>query len=200
MANLSKPSGLTPKKYLNGADWTGAVNFYSIDSGDGNAYAVGDPVGLSGTGSANGIPGVTLGTAGNTIVGVIVSAGGTLQGGGPYVDPTNLNTVKIPATKTQNYYVAVVDDPNVIFEIQEVNGPLAVTDIGLNANFQYNAPANSVNAYSGVLLNATGKAVTSTLNLKILRLVQRVDNAIGAFAKWEVLINNHAYRVGITGV
>lgn len=200
MANVSKPSGLTPKKYLNGADWTGQVNFYSIDSGDGNAYAVGDPVGLTGTGSANGIPGVTLGTAGNTIVGVIVSAGGTNAFGGPYVDPTNLNTVKIPATKTQNYYVAVVDDPNVIFEIQEVNGPLAVTDLGLNANFQYNAPANAVNAYSGVLLNATGKATTSTLNLKILRFVQRVDNVIGLFAKWEVLINNHQYRAGITGV
>lgn len=200
MANVSKPTGLTPKRYLGGADWDGKVNFYSIDSGDGNAYATGDPVALSGTGSTGGIPGVTLGTAGNTIVGVIVSAGGVNPGGGPYLDPNNLNTVKIPATKTQNYYVAVVDDPQVIFEIQEVNGPLAVTDIGLNANFQYNAPANAVNAYSGVLLNATGKATTSTLNLKIIRLVQRIDNALGAFAKWEVLINNHAYRAGITGV
>lgn len=200
MANVSKPTGLTPKRYLGGADWDGKVNFYSIDSGDGSAYATGDLVALSGSGSATGIPGVILGTAGNTAVGVIVSAGGTNPGGGPYLDPNNLNTVKIPAVKTQNYYVAVVDDPQVVFEIQEVNGPLAVTDIGLNANILYAAPAAAVNAYSGTQMNATGKAVTATLNLKIIRLVQRVDNAIGLFAKWEVLINNHQYRAGITGV
>lgn len=200
MANVSKPSGLTPKRYLGGADWDSKGNFYSIDSGDGNAYATGDLVMLTGTGSAGGVPGVTLGTAGNTAVGVIISAGGVNAGGGPYADPTNLNTVKIPATKTQNYYVLVADDPQIVFEIQEVNGPLAVTDIGLNANILYAAPALAVNAYSGTTMNATGKATTSTLNLKIIRLVQRIDNALGAFAKWEVLINNHQYRAGITGV
>lgn len=201
MANPNKPTGLTPKKYLGGADWDGKGFMYYIDQTDTNAYYTGDIVALSGTGSADGVPGVTLATAGNTAVGVLIGVGGINTKGGPYVDPNNLNaSIAIPATKTRGYVVLVADDPNIIFEIQESNGPLAVTDIGLNANFLYAAPANPVNAYSGTTLNATGKATTSTLNLKIQRLVQRVDNALGAFAKWEVLINNHAYRAGITGV
>ena len=44
------------------------------------------------------------------------------------------------------------------------------------------------------------QAVTVTLDLKILRLVPREDNAFGEHAKWEVLINNHAFRAGVTGV
>jgi len=201
MANVNKPSGLTPKNMISGADWDERGNLYYIDQTDTNAYYTGDPVALTGSGSADGIPAVTLGTAGNTLVGVIVGLGGVNTKGGPYVDPANLNgSLAIPATKTKGYTVLVVDDPNVIFEIQESNGPLAVTDIGLNANILYAAPANPVNVYSGVTLNATGKNTTATLNLKILGLVQRVDNALGAFAKWRVLINNHAYRAGITGV
>lgn len=201
MANVNKPSGLTPKKYLGGADWDGKGYLYYIDQTDTNAYYTGDLVDLTGTGSADGVPAVTLATAGNPAVGVLVGVGGINTKGGPYVDPNNLNgSLAIPATKARGYTVLVVDDPQVIFEIQESNGPMAVADIGLNANILYAAPANPVNVYSGTTMNSTGKATTSTLNLKVMRLVQRVDNALGAFAKWEVLINNHRYRTGVTGV
>jgi hypothetical protein len=201
MANPNKPSGLTPKNMISGADWDGRGNLYYIDQTDTNAYYTGDVVALSGSGSADGVPGITLATAGNTAVGVIIGLGGISTKGGPYVDPGNLNaSLAVPATKIKGYTCLVCDDPNVIFEVQESNGPLAVTDIGLNANLLYAAPSNPVNVYSGMTLNATGKATTSTLNFKILGLVQRADNALGAFAKWRVLINNHAFRAGITGV
>jgi hypothetical protein len=36
--------------------------------------------------------------------------------------------------------------------------------------------------------------VTSTAQLRLLRLVPREDNAHGAWAKWEVLINEHVYK------
>lgn len=198
MANEDRPSGLSPTQYLNGAPWNGQARLYNIDSGDTNAFAIGDPVKSDGTADANGVAGVTLGTAGSAVRGVIVSMGGLLRGG-PMVDPTNLGTTIIPATKTKDYYVMVVDDPNVIFEVQEVSGGTALTAaaVGLNADLV----AGTNNGYvSGWELNNSGEATTSTLNCKLLGLSQRADNAFGEHAKWLVLLNNHELRGGVTGV
>lgn len=201
MANANKPSGLAPVKYLSGADWDGRVNIYFLSSADGNAIYPGDPVTLSGSGdTVRGIPGVTIGVAGSAIVGAVVAVG-VNPDGGPYIDPNNLTLTNAPATKTQNYYVAVADDPNIIFEMQEIGTgtQLDATAIGLNANFVAGAPATGVK-YSGYQIDNTTEATTSTLNLKLLGLARRVDNAFGQYAKWLVLINNHLYRAGITGV
>lgn len=198
MANSNAPFGLAPVQYLTGNPWSGQARLYYIASTDTNAFFVGDPVASSGDGSADGVAGVTLGTAGSAIRGVIVSMGG-LQDGGFLGDPTNLNSVSIPATKTKNYYVLVVDDPLVIFEVQETGTALTSADIGLNANFVNGTPATGVNVSATQLANST-KAITSTLNLKLLGLAQRTDNAFGTNAKWLVLINNHEYKAGTAGV
>lgn len=200
MSNTSQPQGLSPTRYLNGAPWTGGGNLYYIASDDSNAYAIGDPLVLSGSGDGNGVPGVTLATAGtgNSVLGALVSAGG-LTPGGAYANPTNLNTTVIPATKAQAYYVLVVDDPNVLFVCQEGGGGAALTqaDIGSNANLL--AAAN--NGYvSGWTFNNATLAVTNTLQLKLMGLIRSRDNAFGTYAKWLVMINNHSYRAGTTGV
>lgn len=199
MANQNRPSGFTPVKYLNGADWTGQANVYSIDSGDGSVYWPGDPVKLSGSGDTNGIPGVVLATAGATFVGVLIAVG--VNPGGPYIDPDNLTLINAPATKAKNYYALVVDDPNVIFEGQEAGAGAALTvgAIGENIDFVTAAPATGVRV-SGSYLDNNNHNTTSTRNFKILGLVQRVDNALGLYAKWWVLPNNHSYRAGVTGV
>lgn len=199
MANANTPFGLAPVEYLSGAPWNGQVRRYYIPSSDGNAYAIGDPVTLGGSGDAKGVPSVVLATPGSGLVGVIVGAGG-LAYGGFSGDPTNLNTTVIPATKTKAYYVLVADDPNIIFEVQEIGTgtPLAATEIGLNANLV--AGTNS-GYLSGWLLTNTTEAATATLDVKLLGLSQSVQpNDFGAYAKWRVLINNHLYRGGIAGV
>lgn len=201
MANANKPTGLSPVKYLGGADWDGKANMYFIDSANGSAFYPGDLVDLSGDGdTVRGIPGIALATAGNPAVGVLLAAG-INPDSGPYIDPNNLTLTNVPATKTQAYYALVVDDPNVIFEIQELGTGTQLTSaaIGLNANIVYGAPATGVK-YSGTMLDNATEAVTSTLNLKLLGLQRRLDNAFGAYAKWLCLINNHRYRAGITGV
>jgi hypothetical protein len=201
MANANRPTGLAPVKYLGGADWDGKVNIYQIAANNGTAFFPGDPVTLSGDGdTVRGIPGIAIGVAGSAIVGVLVAVG-TNPDGGPYIDPNNLTLTSAPATKTQQYYAAVVDDPNVIFEIQEVGTGTQLTsaEIGLNANFVAGTPATGVK-YSGFQLDNSTEATTSTLNLKLLGLARRPDNAFGQYAKWLCLINNHLYRGGITGV
>lgn len=200
MANVNAPMGLSPVQYLNGSPYNGQARLYFISSGDGNAFAIGDPVASSGSGDDNGVAGVTLATAGtgNPIRGVIVSMGGLVRGG-PMVDPTNLNTTIIPATKTKNYYVLVADDPHIIFEVQEDNAGTAFTksEIGLNANLK--AGTNNGFVSSWVVDNA-GETTTATLQVRLLGLVQRPDNAFGIAAKWLVKINNHELMAGTVGL
>lgn len=200
MANINAPMGLIPKEYLDGSPWNGQTHTYVILSTDNNAYAIGDPVTLAGSGDDNGIPNVTLATAGtgNAVTGVIVGAGGTKYGG-PSADPTNLNTTVIPATKTKNYYVMVCDDPDVLFEIQEdsIGNNLAKTDLGNN----FNLISGTNSGYlSGWMLDSSTAATTSTLQLKLIRLMQRTDNAIGQYGKWLVKINNHTFSAGVAGL
>jgi len=52
------PFGLTPVRYKSGAPYNGAANLYSVAAGETNNIFIGDPVLISGTGDAAGIPGV----------------------------------------------------------------------------------------------------------------------------------------------
>lgn len=201
MANSDRPSGLRPVKYLNGSPYNGAASVYCIpNTDDTNAYAIGDPVASAGGADANGIPTVTLATAGagNALRGVIVAMAGTKYGshGG---DPANADSVTVPATKTKDYYVMVADDPNIIFEVQEVSGGTAFTaaEVGLNADLVAGAHNGFV---SGWELNNSGEGTGATIQCKILQLAPYPDNALGEHAKWWVLINNHELRGGVAGV
>jgi len=199
MPNISKPTGLAPVRYLNGAKWTGQGNLYYIAAAYATAIYPGDPVTLSGDGHPTlGIPGIQIGVAGSTCVGVAVAFGTIAEGA--YVNPSDLTQTAAPASKGgKAYYALVVDDPNVIFEIQETGTALTSADIGLNANFLIAAPGTG-GVYSGTQLDNSTKATTATLNLKLLGLARRSDNAFGTAAKWHVLLNNHAFRTGVAGV
>ncbi len=199
MPNINTPQGLSPIQYLQGNPWNGQARRYYIPASDVNAYAIGDPVAsLVGAADANGIPAVTLATAGSAVRGVIVSAGGVSYGG-PSVDPANLNTTVIPATKTKGYYVMVADDPFIVFEVQEnaSGGALTVASVGKNINLVAGANNGFV---SGWQLASNTVATGSTLNCKILGLSQRADNAVGTYAKWLVKLNNHEFVAGTAGV
>lgn len=203
MANSNRPSGLSPVQYLNGTPWNGQAREYFIASGDTNAYSIGDPVDLSGSADAFGVPGITLALPGNNtgvnkILGAIVSAGG-VQRGGPYADPSNLNTTVVPATKTKGYYVAVADDPNILFEMQEggTNPALAAAQVGLNIDLASGANSGYLSGWQ------IDNAVTSTsanFQMNLFGLIQKADNAFGQYAKWLVKINLHRRAASVSGL
>lgn len=201
MANPDKPAGLVPVGHLLGLNWSGRGRLYCIpDTDDTNPYAIGDPVTLAGGADSNGIPTITLATAGtgNAVLGPIVSGAGAINEGGMYGVPAD-SPIVIPATKTRNYYVLVEDDPFVLFEIQEVSGgtPFTAAEVGLNANLV----AGTNNGYvSGWEVNNAGEATTATLQLKLMGLRRIPNNAFGENAKWLVQINNHCYKIGQAGV
>ena len=212
MANLNAPSGLSPVQYRSANSWNGALRLYYIPSTDTNAYAIGDPVkSLTGAASANGIPSVTLATAGtsNAIRGVIMTAGMALGSnsainvaGTGFYDPNALGSIVIPASKTQSYFVGVLDDPDCMFEVQEWGGAsytaFTSADVGKNCNLK----AGTNNGYvSGWVLDTTAaSAVTVGLQVKLISLIQRRDNAFGQYARWLVQINQHELNSPTVGV
>lgn len=199
MANVNQPSGLNPVGHLLGLDWSSKTRRFYIASTDSNAYAIGDPVKLTATSDGNGVPGCTLATAGtgNAVLGVIMGMGGP-QYGGVNADVNALNVMVIPATKTRAYYVEVIVDPYVIFEIQDDASASVTTAF---ASLNYNLVAGTNNGYvSGWQLQGSSGATGNTLQLNVLEMSQRPNNTLGANAKWLVLINNHVYRAITTGV
>jgi hypothetical protein len=198
MPNADRPAGLVPIQYLNGAPWNGGGRVYCILQANTDVFAIGDPVVLGGSADVNGVPSIALATAGatNQVLGAMVS--GALNYGSSYGVPQDTPIV-IPSVKTRNYYVLVCDDPNVIFEIQEVSGGTALTadEVALNADLV----AGTNNGFvSGWEVNNAGEGTGATLQLKLLGLSQKQGNAFGEHAKWLVLINLHCYRIGQAGL
>lgn len=192
------PNGFQPVKKLDGSAWTGATNPYPITSGYATSLFRGDPV----TVLADGTLGV--GVAGSAVVGVFW--------GVKYIDSTG-------TPKFQSYWpggttvltgssieAEVIDDPNVVFTVQETSGtgtagtPLALADVGLNINFYAGAGGNTATGNSSFSINNATEATTDTLNCKIIALDPTPGNAVGAFANWNVTLNNHRYKTGVTGV
>ena len=194
---VNAPNGLQPVKKLDGSAWTGATNPYQITSTYATAIFRGDPVTVLSDGTLG------VGVAGSACVGVFW--------GVKYTDSTGV-------VKFMNYWpgnpgvltgstveALVIDDPNVVFSVQETNAsgaagtPLALADRGLNINFLYTAGSTSTGS-SAVSINNASEADTATLNCKILQLDPTPGNAVGQFANWLVTINNHLYRSGVTGI
>ena len=197
MANANKPSGLSPVQYLNGAPWNGQARLYSVAYNYGTAIYIGDPVILSGTSDTNGVAGVTLATAGdaNPVVGAVVGVG---RYESLIANPNNLNVTYYPAGgdgTNSPWYVMVADDPNIIFEAQDIgtSTQLAATDIGLNINLKSGTGNGFI---SGWGIDNGSKGTTATYQCKLMGLVRTSDNAFGQYAKFLVKINNHYYGTG----
>lgn len=201
MANANVPSGLSPVRYRGGSPWNGAAKLYTYLAAETAQVWVGDPVTTVGSANADtfGIPAVKLGAAGAAIRGVVVAIGTNPQGGG-YFNPANLNTVTNRPASAQaiNYYFLVVDDPDVVFEIQEAGAGSVLTATSVNRNVNFNlGTRTSTLLISPTFLDNNTVNTTATLNLKILEAAQKVSNTpYTAFQKWLVTINNHEYNAG----
>lgn len=184
MANTDNARGLIPVRMANGSPYNGSTSLYHVASGDSQVIAPGDPVLVTGTADANGIPTVARASAGisNYITGVMV---GLAQGAG---DELNRDS-GLATTASTSQYIAVCDDPGVSFEVQ-VSASIAVTDISTNGDFVA-AAANGL-GLSGWELDSTTFGTGATKQARILRVVQRDDNEIGTNAKVEVKLNTHS--------
>lgn len=192
MANADTPFGLKPVQHRNGAPYNGAFRLYSVAAGDATAILIGDPVTLAGTSQTiNGriYSDVVRSATGDVFSGVCVG-----------VVPTTQDSLRYRAASTQRVLM-VADDPDLLFEIQEVSGGTALTanDAGLNANIVV-AAGSTVTALSGVELNNATEATTNTLDVHIVGPVMRENNEIGEHCKWLVTFNRHQFRNQVAGI
>ena len=222
MANPNAPHGLQPVQNSSGVAYSGGGNLYWIPSTDAVAYYVGDIVTTIGTTSgsdANGVPQVKRAANGavtsqqirGVIVGIQVAPIGVGIGAVSNANAVNLNVQYVPATKANDYYVIVADDPNLIFEIQgdnsttlnQATGGAGSTPIpGSNAGYNQAAPSNVNGPLSGSTLTTGSFATTSTLPLKVLSLPYRPNVDYTANTPFYVMINTHelGHGAGTTGV
>jgi len=201
MANKDAPLGLVPIRHSNGAPYNGAYSEYYVPAAYDQILGVGDPVLISGTANTTEYKGNPPGTLPEVIIAVAGAGTNYITGAivGFNILPTDLSKTYNAAKTERIVYVA--DDPDLVFEIQEDSdgAALAVTDVGINADIVFTHSTSTVTGKSGVELDSSSHATGGTEQLKIRRLVNRVDNEIGDNAKWEVTINLHTQRV-VAGV
>lgn len=195
MANVDIRRGLKPVRYMNGTPWNGKFTMYY--SSGASAIYKGALVKHSGTGYTDGkTPGCTLAGAGDPPVGVVIGFANQ-KNVAAYL--TDLDKAYVPASAA--CYVAVVDDPNVLFEVQEDNGSsahLAVTDIGQFVPIVNNSSGDTTTGWSYGEIDSDGAAASaSSATLQIMGVVDREDNEIGSsadYAKWLVRIADHHFK------
>lgn len=173
------------------SDPTGKAKSFDVPSSHASRLARGDVVRINGTSDATtGNPQVDAATAAQSITGVIV--GITPQFATEAFTDTGL------AASTAGS-VTVCTDPLALYEVDVSNGPLVVADAGLNADLVATAATVSGGmTISNMTLNATGKATTSTLQFRIIKLLTGSDGVLGSRAL--VRINNTTTTAGATGV
>jgi len=197
MANKDAASGLKPIKHLNGMPWNGKARMYYIAADVATSIGIGDPVKSAGSADATGkYASVARATVGADIRGVVIGVSDQ-----PYiaVDQDNLTRGYSP-TLTAGYCL-VVDDPDVIFEVQEdsVGNTIDADMVGLNVDVAI-VNCNTDTGVSAVELDSSTTGAGSDVGCRILGLVNREDNALGTHAKWEVLINEHELKAAVAGV
>lgn len=191
MANYG---GFSPKRMLSGGYYSGGVNLYAIPAGDGTATFIGDLVVQPGTGTGEvfndaQVLDVVQAPTGGVIVGAVV---------GFHADTRDSSMYRLASTLRGVY---VCDDPNVLFEVPEVDTgtALAINDLGLNADFVVGT-GNTTSGLSAMQVNNATEAGTNTLDLKLIGFENRPDNAVGSTARWLVRINRHKYANQVAGL
>ena len=198
MANLVADTGFSPVRYVSGSPYNGEVNPY-VAAADAQAIYIGDLVTLTGASSTiNGYtyPNVVQSAQGDVFQGVCVAVD-PIQGTGA----TGQSSTIYRAASTQRI-VWVCDDPNVLFEVMEVNSgtPIPIADIGLNVSIVV-AQGSTTTGKSAMHLTNTTQLTTNTLDMKLIGIVNRDDNTPASAAqRWLVRINRHKYVDQVAGI
>jgi hypothetical protein len=209
---LNRPFGFSPIGSGDTNDYNSQLQRYRIPSTDSNQYNPGDAVVQVIGADANGVPNVTKWTGTGNVRGILIGIENptvnapSLQGQPLQVLDT------IPATKTQDFYVLIMDDPGIRFAAQDdgiTTGNLIANNANKNCSATITNPAQAFQ-YSASVLLSSSIATTNTLPIRLVGLVQSQaivgggSNAFGAYGIWVCRWNLHdfaqGYASGGTGV
>lgn len=168
MANTDAPFGFRPIN-RDGSPYNGATLRAVFAAGDSTATFIGDAVKIAGT-AIDGYPTIAQAAAGDPVLGVVTSF---------EADPDGLgNQYRLASTQR---FCQIVPVDSTYFEVQSDDDTtaLAITDVGLNANFIVGS-GDTTYGVSGMELDSSGAATTNSLDLQIVALIDRADNDITA--------------------
>ncbi len=203
MANNSTPFGFRWYGKMGGPASTIQTRRYIVPSSDGTAIYVGDAVKLVGTNLT--IAGMT-GT--NETLEIVAACSGTSDvpvGVVTGVDPIsgvaigseNFNRIYRPASTQM--VIEVIDDPYATFYIMS-NGTAVSGDTADNFSINFGTAGSTSTGLSGMQLDESTHATTSTLQLKAIGQVNTPSNTPNALNTiYQVMFNIHAYKAGVTG-
>lgn len=178
MANVDSPFGFVPSRHMSGSPIR--TNKYTITSGLAENIFNGDLVILT----ADGV--ITPHTAGEeNNIGVFAGVSYTASDGS-----YKFSEYWPSGTTGTNIIAYVYDDPYIVYKVQSDGSP-AQTDIGSNAEVVADA-GSTTTGQSGFQLNSSMASGTRTC--KLIGLYESPENAFGANAVMEVLINEHILK------
>ena len=155
MANTNAKFGLRPIGKLGSNSNSTGTTEYDILTGTTGSIFTGDPVKMVSTG------GIAVAAAGDLLLGVFQGCQFTDSSGDKIFSP-----VWTTLTATSDCKAAVIDDPDVLFEVQSAaTGSLTQTEIGLNGDIVY-AAGSAITGMSGVKISGT--MATGTAQLRIM--------------------------------
>ena len=179
MANVDAAFGLAPVRHLSGNGYSRA-NVYTITSGLAENIFTGDAVIIT----SGGVITPHTATEVNNI-GVFAGVSYTAADGS-YV----YSQYWPSGTVATNIKAYVYDDPYTVFKVQSA-GTIAQTNVGNCADLVAGA-GSTTTGQSG--FESSGTMAAGTATVKILGLYETPDNAFGANAIIEVLINEHLLK------
>lgn len=186
--NTNEPHGLRAVRHLYG----GTIRTVEYPMATDTSIYTGDPVTMA-------QDEIILATAGARILGVFNGCR-FKRSNGEFVYQTYWASGANAGSSEETAFLYV--DPGIVYEIQadEDTTPLPTTGArNLNADILYTA-GSTLTGQSGVELDAS-TLTTGAAQLRIVDLHNIPDNLFGAFAKVEVIINEHNFgATGITGL
>lgn len=189
MANANKPNGFTLVGTLDGSPISGGIKKYQMTGA--TAIFPGDAVKLD---DATGF--CAPAAAGDQLLGVAVSV---------KVDRSIASTEHPGyASASSAAYIEVAVGPNYLYEIMEdsVGGAMVYANIGSNGDLVAGSGSTTL-GNSGYMLDSSdviaNDASPTSAQLRVVGLVDRIDNAVGNYARWIVKINEDHFT-NTTGI
>jgi hypothetical protein len=192
MANVDSPNGFWPSRHLQGGVIR-ASEYEIADAYNANIFS-GDVVKLATTDY------IQVAAAGDTnLIGVFQGVQWTASDGEvKFSRYWPASTSVKSGTKIKAF---VYDDPNIAFAVQTLTGTSFTQAMsGGNVDIKAEHTGSTSTGQSGMEADIS-TVVTTTANLRVIKLIDKPDNALGEHAKIEVLLLEHLMRpAGTTGI
>lgn len=176
MANRNSPSGFTPSYHLTG----GVIRVSEYTLKQSVTVFAGDALKIDAAG----------------VVDVAAAGGGTAN----LFIGISAEYKVAPATGITK--LKVYDDPNIVYRVQSDAGgtAFALTDVFATADLSAAVSGSAVTKQSGMQWGQASIGSTAVKDLKCIGIIESPDNAVGAYVKLHVLLNNHALAKGVAGI